>query len=166
MWRHAAMVFATLAVTLPIVACEGGLNRLTGTRIAPGVELSQSATHTFVTAETCDGAPVSFSAEGTDELTVEILSTIGRGLGEDLPTCERDAEMAAEIAAMNAELPNYCRKLYVKVSEPHTYQRHEVCADHEWALLERTTVCDDMMIVGEQDEPSFQCRPVIEPPIY
>ncbi len=65
-----------------------------------------------------------------------------------------------------AELAARCDDLFIKIDEPNVYERHAVCPGDEWASLERVHKCDEMTIAGESDEPSFQCRPVIEPPVF
>ncbi|MEM7123733.1 MAG: hypothetical protein AAF563_20825 [Pseudomonadota bacterium] len=77
---------------------------------------------------------------------------------------EERARHQAAVEQHLAELATRCEDVFVLVEAPNVYQRHTVCPDEPWASLPRTHQCDDLIILGEADVPTFQCRPVIDPP--
>ncbi|MEM7123732.1 MAG: hypothetical protein AAF563_20820 [Pseudomonadota bacterium] len=165
----ATLVF--LAMTLLIVACEGSGNALNSRNsvvIEPGIRLAKTSTQTIIQYETCSGGVEYIAVDGTD-IVSEVFAraaaeAVHREGDECLPKEEREAKQAAELKAIRAELDAYCYTVYAEVDEPNVYQDYEVCPEHAWASLTRTTRCDDMMVRGVDDEAYLQCLLIVEPP--
>ena len=161
-----------LALMLLFVACEGSgnvLNSRNSVLIEPGIRLGKTSTQTIVQYETCSGGVQYISVDGTGIVSEGIARALGEAAhregDECLPKEEREAKQAAKLEAIRAELDAYCYTVYAKVDEPNVYQDYEVCPDHAWASLTRTTRCDDMMVRGVDDEAYLQCLLIVEPPI-
>lgn len=171
MLRRGQTVLAIILMAVVLGACEGSgnvLNSRNSVEIEPGVRLGQTRTQTIVSVETCSGDIVYLIADDTSELTAELYGILGQSLhlkgDECLPKEDREAKLAARLEAIRAELDAYCNTVYAKVDEPNVYQGYEVCPDHEWASLTRTTRCDDMMVRGVDDDAYLQCLLIVEPP--
>ncbi len=158
------MLFALLA------ACKTSSSVSASPQPAPGVSIAERDGTLFAYVNMCGDTNIVIKGDGVDQAERDRLTreanTVAAALGVDPDSCppQPDAEHIAEVEAHEAELANRCDDLFVRVGDPNIYERHTVCPDDPWAALTRTNKCEDMTIQGEDDRPSFQCRPVIEPP--
>ena len=68
--------------------------------------------------------------------------------------------------AQLAELTSRCDDVFIKVGDLSILlSATRFVPATNGRTLERTHKCDDMTIASESETPSFQCRPVIDPPV-
>lgn len=176
--RGSMATTVVLAFGIALSACSSGPQSTRSSELPQLVEVKRIDGKTVASINGCSEDPMFIIADATgpevERFLMMMATEMAAMMGTEPEPCldpdvrqamlEERARHQAAVDEHLVELATRCEDVFVKVNEPNVYERHTVCPDDPWATLPRTHKCDELIILGETVEPSFQCRPVIEPP--